>query len=273
MSREQPREFTGPYRDLLARIYQRCLTIGWFGPEVDSPEEIAWRYPPQDYEYKRFQRDDRHYCFAYPPATDEQIAQTEEQIGFALPPLLKDLYQQLANGGFGFYLGFVGVAGGDESENGDTIEKGTIHTTWRLSEVAPDGLIGLRKVFKCMELPDRFIPWAGWGCGIESWIDGWSGRIYQVGTWELDDSISDMPLEEGEGIRADEQLLSPPPSGSDLADDIPLEEQDFAQVEMTEWDVEDSNEEESYCYGLFFEAHSLEEWLEKWLRDELIQYS
>lgn len=35
------------------------------------------------------------------PATDEQIAATEKLLGYALHPLLKRLYREVANGGFG----------------------------------------------------------------------------------------------------------------------------------------------------------------------------
>jgi tetratricopeptide (TPR) repeat protein len=41
-----------------------------------------------------------------PPATPEEIAEAEAKIGFPLPPLLKALYSELANGGFGPHYGF-----------------------------------------------------------------------------------------------------------------------------------------------------------------------
>jgi len=37
----------------------------------------------------------------YPPATEEQLRASEQALGFLLPPLLRTLYAQVANGGFG----------------------------------------------------------------------------------------------------------------------------------------------------------------------------
>ncbi|MFE5096176.1 SMI1/KNR4 family protein [Streptomyces sp. NPDC056638] len=47
-----------------------------------------------------------------PPATSEAVAETEEVIGFLLPPLLRRLYIEVANGGFGPDEGILGVRGG-----------------------------------------------------------------------------------------------------------------------------------------------------------------
>src|SRR5205807_2116845 len=48
----------------------------------------------------------------FPPATEDQIRETEQQLGFPLPPLLRLLYTEIANGGFGPGLGIVGTPGG-----------------------------------------------------------------------------------------------------------------------------------------------------------------
>jgi hypothetical protein len=50
--------------------------------------------------------------FAFPPATEEQLRQTEEMMGFPHPPLLRALYLHVANGGFGPEEGLIGVPGG-----------------------------------------------------------------------------------------------------------------------------------------------------------------
>ena len=50
--------------------------------------------------------------FLFPPATEDQIQETEQQLGFPLPPLLRLLYTEIANGGFGPGLGIVGTPGG-----------------------------------------------------------------------------------------------------------------------------------------------------------------
>lgn len=50
--------------------------------------------------------------FWCPPAMPEQIQATEERLGFPLPFFLTDLYQAIANGGFGPGAGLRGVVGG-----------------------------------------------------------------------------------------------------------------------------------------------------------------
>lgn len=44
-----------------------------------------------------------------PPATPSEIAAAEARLGFKMPPLLKSLYTEIANGGFGPSQGFLGV--------------------------------------------------------------------------------------------------------------------------------------------------------------------
>ncbi|MEU4541655.1 SMI1/KNR4 family protein [Streptosporangium sp. NPDC023825] len=48
-----------------------------------------------------------------PPASPEAISQAEEAIGHPLPPLLRRLYPEIANGGFGPRGGILGVAGSE----------------------------------------------------------------------------------------------------------------------------------------------------------------
>jgi hypothetical protein len=52
-----------------------------------------------------------------PPATPEAVAAAEESIGFPLPPLLRRLYVEVANGGFGPNEGILGVSGGAAQGN------------------------------------------------------------------------------------------------------------------------------------------------------------
>ncbi|WP_158711501.1 SMI1/KNR4 family protein [Streptomyces xylophagus] len=52
-----------------------------------------------------------------PPATPEAVTSAEEVIGFSLPPLLRRLYVEVANGGFGPRQGILGVRGGAAQGN------------------------------------------------------------------------------------------------------------------------------------------------------------
>ncbi len=55
---------------------------------------------------------DRQYGGLYPPAPKSVIAEAEQKLGFRLPPLLREIYANLANRGFGPGYGLLGLAGG-----------------------------------------------------------------------------------------------------------------------------------------------------------------
>jgi hypothetical protein len=56
------------------------------------------------------------------PATPKQVANAERRLKVALPPLLKRLYLEVGNGGFGPLNGIPGVEGGKEGSDGDLVE-------------------------------------------------------------------------------------------------------------------------------------------------------
>ena len=62
-----------------------------------------------------------------PPATLDQVAATEAALGLRLPPLLRRLYLEVANGGFGPGPGLLGVRGGARSIKGRSMEE--LHRT------------------------------------------------------------------------------------------------------------------------------------------------
>lgn len=90
------------YNLLFKAIRNKCQREHWFGPELLSPQQRE--YVADD--------DPNRFGFAFAPATGEQIRITEAQLGFPLPPLLKALYIQVANGGFGPGTGLRGASGG-----------------------------------------------------------------------------------------------------------------------------------------------------------------
>lgn len=58
----------------------------------------------------------------YPPASDEEIAWAENGIGAPLPPLIRELYRQVGNGGFGPGYGIAGLRGGKQIYKRDFVE-------------------------------------------------------------------------------------------------------------------------------------------------------
>ncbi|MBO0822238.1 MAG: hypothetical protein J2P27_00065 [Actinobacteria bacterium] len=90
-----------------------------------------------------------------PVATAEAVDEAEEVIGFPLPRLLRRLYLEVANGGFGPRGGILGVRGGMPVDGvRDLVE---LH---RSNRVSPDPL-----------WPFWLIGICDWGCAIWSLVD------------------------------------------------------------------------------------------------------
>jgi hypothetical protein len=121
--------------------------------------------------------------FACSPATDGQLQATEQALGFPLPPFLRLLYSQIANGGFGPGYGLIGVIGGFD-EAGTLVEMYQYHTV-------RGQLIELEQYEHAsgsdapLELPDTLWPRSmlylcDWGQGDISCIDCVTGRVFLV---------------------------------------------------------------------------------------------
>lgn len=83
---------------LFNRIREKCRRDGWYGGRLDL-------------RHARPNHPQRH-SFAYPPASEEQLRATDTALGFLLPPVLRALYAEVANGGFGPGGGIQGGLGG-----------------------------------------------------------------------------------------------------------------------------------------------------------------
>ena len=121
---------------LVKAIHEKCQQERWFGPELDRPWYLSAQEGdvffdemgapvtlPEPEQLGVLLSTALHTGFAYPPATPAQIAHAEQLLGFALPPVLKTLYQEVANGGFGPGGGLRGLEGGhsDPSAQGGTL--------------------------------------------------------------------------------------------------------------------------------------------------------
>jgi SMI1 / KNR4 family (SUKH-1) len=103
---------------------------------------------------------DPERCRLYSPATADQVARTEALLGFALPPLLRDLYMLVANGGFGPGYGLLGL------EHGAPYYAGSKKLD----------IVALYQSF--LHQPTRNEPWGEkllpichWGCTYYSYLD------------------------------------------------------------------------------------------------------
>jgi uncharacterized protein YndB with AHSA1/START domain len=92
----------------------------------------------------------------YPPATSRQIADAEEQLGFRLPSLLRDIYLNVANGGFGPGYGFFPLSGGRDEHRERTLVETYVSFRYRPERV---------------RWGEKLLPICFWGCCYYSYLD------------------------------------------------------------------------------------------------------
>jgi hypothetical protein len=90
----------------------------------------------------------------YPPASVQTVAKAEEQLGFPLPDLLREIYLQVANG----WSGFIGLEAGESDEWGNSLEG-----RYRMVRSPhPD--------YPQCPWPEGLVPLENWGCNIWSCV-------------------------------------------------------------------------------------------------------
>jgi hypothetical protein len=85
------------------------------------------------------------------PASPDLVAGAEQTLGFSLPPLLRRIYLEVADGGFGPGYGLFGIADGPPFH--DTLIEYYKEEHWAAN------------------WPERFLRVCHWGCEIYSCID------------------------------------------------------------------------------------------------------
>lgn len=140
----------------------------------------------------------------YEPASAAALAEAEVSLSFQLPPSLRRLYAEVANGGFGPGAGLVGVRGGHADVNGRT-------------------LVSSYAAMRVDGWPERLLPLWDLGCGawsclearatdghlitidetgptqtpftLSSWLEAWlKGAEMLNETYELEDGILVNPF-------------------------------------------------------------------------------
>jgi hypothetical protein len=96
------------------------------------------------------------------PASPAAVQEAEGLLGHRLPWLLRRLYLEVGNGGFGPGYGILGVRGGHPETPGDDYH----HTAVDLYRQARSG-----SLTKWRSMPAALLPVCYWGCGIYSLID------------------------------------------------------------------------------------------------------
>lgn len=109
---------------------------------------------------------DREFGGPYPPAPRSVVVTAEETLGFQLPPLLREIYGKLANGGFGPGYGLLGLAGGYSVDD--------------LEDMSLDQYyLSLRAFDEELHWPEQLLPCCYLGC---------------QGTYSVDCSKTDYPV-------------------------------------------------------------------------------
>ena len=101
-----------------------------------------------------------------PPATKEQLSQTEKELGFPLPEFLKNMYLEVSNGGVGPAYGLMNVTDEDYDPRADDTSIVAFH---KLSTSDDED--------DAWRWPERMLCIAVVGCGILWCLDCWKDEL------------------------------------------------------------------------------------------------
>lgn len=175
---------------LIERILDKCRRQKWYGGDMSNTARFTERGERYEVRYtaagKELRRDldpddhPRKTSFAYAPASGEHLLATEQALGFPLPPLLRTLYAQIANGGFGPGYGLHGALGGFD-EAGTVIDGYTFHLTRSTMIDLETYITG--PVYDATDFPDtdwpRYLLYlCDWDCATTSCLDAVTGNVY-----------------------------------------------------------------------------------------------
>lgn len=88
------------------------------------------------------------------PLSDREIAFAESRLGFRLPRLLRAIYGEISNGGFGESYGFLGLVGGVLNEDG--LDSVSLYGEYRQAD--PDDVL--------WHWPEGLLPVCHLGCAM-----------------------------------------------------------------------------------------------------------
>ena len=193
---------------------------------------------------------------SYPPATKEQLQQTEDLLGFSLPPLLLSLYMQIANGGFGPGYGIIGAIGGFPLMDGmgEDIAHGYLryierYTLIRLEDYKMISWAQRDRYLK--QLPsEQVLDWDKQPLPLHDTRFRHTSKWNQVSLYEFPHEV--WP----------ERLLPLCYWGCSIGTYFDARTEDIFQVYASD---------RGWQYILEYKASSLEEWFERWLSGERLQ--
>lgn len=138
-------------------------------------------------------------------ASEAAIASDEELLGFRLPAVLRRVYREIGNGGFGPGYGLIGVSGGRPDDTGRT-----------LAEIYAMNMT-IDHEDSSWSWPKGLVPICHWGCAIYSCVDcltpGNPVRIFDPNVHEDSMTWDDALFDEASSL---EQWLREWAEGGDL---------------------------------------------------------
>ncbi len=96
---------------------------------------------------------------AFPPVKEKAVRNAEESLGFPLPRLLRDLYLEVGNGGFGPGYGIIGLKKGLVTDEGHSVVD-RYHLDREGDPLCPRWI-----------WPEKLIVICNWGCAMYSCLD------------------------------------------------------------------------------------------------------
>lgn len=176
------------YASLCERIRNHCQQKRWYGPDIYYNSRVFNQFRGGPWILHDFRTS------FFPVATEEHIRLSEEVMGLSYPSLLRTLYLQVANGGFGPAYGLPGAFCGyldamrKEKDHKYVIQESIVYPHFQ-EEVFVD----LEQYEEQNGDPKRidigeyswpsvwskfFIFLCGWGCGRSSFLHAQNGRVY-----------------------------------------------------------------------------------------------
>jgi hypothetical protein len=108
---------------------------------------------------------------ANPPVSQVELARAEEMIGFPLPPLLRRIYLEVGNGGFGPGYGLYPL---NSEEDPQALHTDALVTTYMVMHSATSEQMEAYRqgdVDAPPLLPEKVLMICDWGCNSYSWLD------------------------------------------------------------------------------------------------------
>ena len=140
------------------------------------------------------------------PSNPVDVASDERRLGFNFPPLLKLIYQEIGNGGFGPGYGLIGLTNGVPDDTGKT------------GPAIYELIRGSSTLEPNWKWPEGLLPVCHWGCAINSCVDctdpNFRMRVFDPNVHDGDD-WSDSFFEEAPSF---ETWITAWASGVDLWD-------------------------------------------------------